>query len=146
MRRYNLGVNTWVFTLASLSERSNQEKRWRPISTQRGDLFKRKRVKITIYSVKIAILLSGRGLYRLNTPMISSRQIRAARALLGWSQQDLADKSIVSVNAIRRLESSQVDPRWSTISAVKAALEMGGVEFQYADTTKGEGVRLSAPE
>lgn len=78
--------------------------------------------------------------------MISSRQIRAARALLGWSQQDLADRAIVSVNAIRKLEGGHVDPRWSTISAVKAALEAAGIEFQYADTTKGEGVRLASPE
>jgi len=50
------------------------------------------------------------------------------------------------VNAIRKLEGGHVDPRWSTISAVKAALEAAGIEFQYADTTKGEGVRLASPE
>ncbi len=77
--------------------------------------------------------------------MISARQIRAARALLGWSQQELADRAIVSVNAIRRLERSQVDPRLSTIAAVKAALENAGVEFQFTDATRGEGVRLKSP-
>lgn len=40
--------------------------------------------------------------------MISARQIRAARALLGWSQQDLADRAIISVNALRRLEGEGV--------------------------------------
>ncbi|EME69052.1 hypothetical protein H261_15365 [Paramagnetospirillum caucaseum] len=77
--------------------------------------------------------------------MISARQIRAARALLGWSQQDLADRAIISVNALRRLEAEQVDPRLSTISAIKAALEGAGIEFQSADQTKGEGVRLRSP-
>lgn len=77
--------------------------------------------------------------------MISARQIRAARALLGWSQQELADKAIVSVNAVRRLECGQVDPRLSTISAVKGALEQAGVELQFADANKGEGVRLRSP-
>jgi transcriptional regulator with XRE-family HTH domain len=32
--------------------------------------------------------------------MISPRQIRAARALLGWSQLQLADKAIISLNAL----------------------------------------------
>ncbi|HLO76593.1 MAG TPA: helix-turn-helix domain-containing protein [Magnetospirillum sp.] len=77
--------------------------------------------------------------------MISARQIRAARALLGWSQQELADKAIISVNAIRRLEGAQVDARMSTVAAVKAALEAAGIEFQFADATRGEGVRLRSP-
>ena len=36
--------------------------------------------------------------------MISSRQIKAARALLGWKGQDLADKSGVGVATLRRYE------------------------------------------
>lgn len=76
--------------------------------------------------------------------MITARQIRAARALLGWSQQDLADKAVVSLNAITRLEKEQVDPRMSTVTAVQRALSKAGVEFIAADT-KGEGVRLVAP-
>lgn len=77
--------------------------------------------------------------------MISARQIRAARALLGWSQQDLADHAIVSVNALRRLEGEQVDPRMSTVAAVKSALENAGIDFLPADGRQGEGVRLRLP-
>jgi len=76
--------------------------------------------------------------------MISAHQIRAARALLGWSQQELADKAIVSVNAIRRLEGAQVEPRMSTVAAVKAALENVGIEFQFPDAMKGGGIRFRA--
>lgn len=76
--------------------------------------------------------------------MISARQIRAARAILGWSQQNLADKAILSLNAVKRLEAGQGDPRMSTVLAVKAALEGGGVEFLPAAGDKGEGVRLSS--
>jgi predicted transcriptional regulator len=76
--------------------------------------------------------------------MITSRQIRAARALLGWSQQQLADKAIVSLNALARLERGEVDPRISTLMAVQKALTEAGVEFLAADV-KGEGVRLSNP-
>jgi predicted transcriptional regulator len=77
--------------------------------------------------------------------MITPRQIRAARALLGWSQQQLADKAIVSVNALARLERGEVDPRMSTLMAVHKALRDAGIEFLSADG-KGEGVRLASPE
>jgi transcriptional regulator with XRE-family HTH domain len=74
--------------------------------------------------------------------MVSQRQIRAARALLGWSQQDLADRAILSLNAVKRLENGKSDPRLSTITAVQSALEAGGIEFIPAHSDKGEGVRL----
>lgn len=77
--------------------------------------------------------------------MITSRQIRAARALLSWSQQQLADKAIVSLNAVARLESGIVDSRISTVQAVQKALVKAGVEFLDADQ-KGEGVRLKNPK
>jgi predicted transcriptional regulator len=54
--------------------------------------------------------------------MITPRQIRAARALLGWSQQRLADKAIVSLNAVTRLERGKVDSRGSTIAAIEKTL------------------------
>jgi DNA-binding XRE family transcriptional regulator len=76
--------------------------------------------------------------------MITPRQIRAARALLGWSQQQLADKAIVSFNALARLERGEVDPRMSTLMAVNKALTEAGIEFLAADV-KGEGVRLASP-
>ncbi|ESX90835.1 helix-turn-helix domain-containing protein [Mesorhizobium sp. LSHC412B00] len=76
--------------------------------------------------------------------MVSPRQIRAARALLGWSQQELADKAIVSLNALVRLENGKVDSRISTLQAIEAALIKAGVEFLSA-SQKGEGVRLLDP-
>jgi predicted transcriptional regulator len=76
--------------------------------------------------------------------MISSRQIRAARALLDWSQQQLADKAIVSLNALVRLESGKVDPRVSTLEAIEKTLVKAGIEF-IPSGTKGEGVRLNNP-
>lgn len=74
--------------------------------------------------------------------MVSARQIRAARALLGWTQQQLADKAIVSFNAVTRLERGEVDPRVSTITAVEEALVKAGIEF-IPTGEKGEGVRLA---
>ena len=77
--------------------------------------------------------------------VITPRQIRAARALLGWSQQELADKAIVSLNALARLERAAVDPRMSTLDAVERALIKAGIEFIPAGD-KGEGVRLIHPD
>jgi len=77
--------------------------------------------------------------------MITPRQIRAARALLGWSQQQLADKAIVSLNAVTRLEKGKVDTRISTMSAIEKALSKAGIEFLPAEA-KGEGVRLKNPK
>lgn len=77
--------------------------------------------------------------------MITPRQIRAARALLDWSQQELADKAIVSLNAVTRLEKAKVDSRSSTVTAIEKALAKAGIEFLAADQ-KGEGVRLKNPK
>jgi transcriptional regulator with XRE-family HTH domain len=76
--------------------------------------------------------------------MITARQIRAARALLGWSQQQLADRAIISLNALVRLERGSVDSRVSTLRSVQKALQQAGVEFLDPDD-KGEGVRLKNP-
>ena len=77
--------------------------------------------------------------------MITPRQIRAARALLDWSQQELADKAIVSLNAVTRLERGEVDPRVSTVMAVQRALTGAGIEFLTEEANRGEGVRLTKP-
>ena len=76
--------------------------------------------------------------------MVTAAQIRAARALLGWSQQDLADRAIVSANAVNRLERGQVDTKLSTLSAIERAFLKAGVEFVPAGE-RGEGVRFSKP-
>ena len=76
--------------------------------------------------------------------MITPRQVRAARALLGWSQQQLADAAIVSLNAVARLERGEADSRSSTLTAVEKALTQAGIEF-LSGGGRGEGVRLVDP-
>lgn len=63
--------------------------------------------------------------------MITSGQIRAARALLDWSRADLSDKSGVGMSALMRMESSVGIPsgHLKTMQAVVAAFEKAGVEF-----------------
>ena len=75
---------------------------------------------------------------------ISIRQIKAARSLLGWSQDDLADKSGVSKPTIGRLESQDnetIGGREETGAALVSALEKAGVEF-IAENGGGAGVRM----
>lgn len=57
--------------------------------------------------------------------------MKAARALLGWEQTDLAKKAGVAVSTIRRMESfpGEVGARTGTLSQVQRALEKAGMEF-----------------
>ncbi len=72
--------------------------------------------------------------------MITSRQIRAARALLGWTQETLADTALVALTALKRLESDHFGVRETTRDAVRKALEKHGVIF--LSSVRGLGVML----
>ena len=75
--------------------------------------------------------------------MIQSSQIRAARALLGYSQADLSELASVSATTIKRLEgTSTIRGAAETLWKIQTALEGAGIEFIPADETKGPGVRL----
>jgi transcriptional regulator with XRE-family HTH domain len=73
--------------------------------------------------------------------MITARQSRAARALLGWTQETLADKARVSLTALKRLESaSGLEVYESTRDEVRRAFEQNGVVFLSSD--RGVGVMV----
>jgi transcriptional regulator with XRE-family HTH domain len=77
----------------------------------------------------------------MSIPKVSIRQIKAARALLAWSQDELAEKSGVSSPTVKRLEASDgpLGGRAGTAAKLIRALEASGVEF----TNGGQpGVRL----
>jgi transcriptional regulator with XRE-family HTH domain len=66
-------------------------------------------------------------------------QSRAGRALINWSQPELAAASGVSVSTIRDFETSKRSPIGNNLAAMQRALEAAGVEF----TNGGEpGVKL----
>ncbi len=75
--------------------------------------------------------------------MISTEQIRAARALLRWTAQNLADASGIGVATIRRMELMDGVPSGQvrTIEALRIALEAAGVEF-VGSPSDAPGVRL----
>ena len=79
----------------------------------------------------------------ISSPPLLSAQIRAARALLRWSAEDLARASTVGLTTIRRAELT--DQRTSLTAAnelaIRRALEEAGVEF-LAEDGGGPGVRL----
>ena len=74
---------------------------------------------------------------------LTSAQIRAARALLRWSAEDLARESTLGVTTIRRAElaEGQTSMTAANDSAVRRTLEAGGVEF-IDENGGGPGVRL----
>ena len=75
--------------------------------------------------------------------MISSHQIRAARALLRWSADSLAKESGIGVATIRRLELAEGVPssNVNTLLAIKSTLEDAGIEF-LGTPQEGAGVRF----
>ncbi len=77
--------------------------------------------------------------------MITSGQIRAARALLKWSADDLALFSKVGIATIRRFESQEGIPsgQVSIIEAVKTCFESRGIEFIGSPEDR-PGVRLNS--
>jgi len=60
---------------------------------------------------------------------ITGAQIRAARALLGWSQFELSRQSGVSEISIQRIEKGRIQPREPTQAAIAKAFIKGGLEF-----------------
>jgi transcriptional regulator with XRE-family HTH domain len=76
--------------------------------------------------------------------MVTSRQVRAARALLGWTQELLADKALVALTALKRLESDRLLVRDATRHSVRKTLEAAGIVFLWSG--RGEGVMLVRQE
>jgi len=74
---------------------------------------------------------------------VSIRQLKAARSLIGWSQEELASAANVSLPTIKRLEAVEgfLGGRQTTAEKIQAALEKAGVEF-IDENGGGPGVRL----
>lgn len=72
---------------------------------------------------------------------MNAAQCRAGRALIGWSQDQLADASKVSVTTIRNFERGASIPIAANLHVLRNALEAAGVEF-IPENGSGAGVRL----
>lgn len=67
---------------------------------------------------------------------IKIHQIRAARSLLDWTQDDLAERSGISKYSVTNIEGGRTEPQKATLDRIIRSLEMAGIEFIE------DGVRL----
>ena len=67
---------------------------------------------------------------------LSAAQIKAARAMLDWSQGELAQATGLSATTIGNLESGAISPRTATAQIIRQAIEQAGLEF-----IAGDGIR-----
>ncbi|WP_191969492.1 helix-turn-helix domain-containing protein [Neorhizobium galegae] len=74
---------------------------------------------------------------------LTPEQIRAGRGLLGWSQRELAEKSVVHLKTVARLEIDGDEKHAVSRIKVQRQLEAGGVVFIPEDERLGPGVRLA---
>ena len=74
--------------------------------------------------------------------MITSAQIRSARAMLDWSREELSNQAGVGISALMRLESANGVPSGNikTFESVQKAFEKAGIEF-IGSPEDGAGVR-----
>jgi transcriptional regulator with XRE-family HTH domain len=78
--------------------------------------------------------------------LLTPAQLRAARALLGWSRDVLGERSGTAAETIQGFEARGSDPKLGTVQKWRRALEAAGVRFiddgQKSDEG-GPGVRLA---
>ena len=79
--------------------------------------------------------------------MIYPVQVRAARSLLGISQDELAERASLSVITIKRIEAAGTELKGTaqTMGSIQRALKSKGIVFIDQDEKQGPGVRLKKP-
>jgi transcriptional regulator with XRE-family HTH domain len=80
-------------------------------------------------------------IFGIFTFMVTPSQCRAARGLLGWSQQELAEHARVGIVTVHQLETGISQPRHATLEVIQRAFEAAGVDF-IDENGGGPGVRL----
>ncbi len=60
---------------------------------------------------------------------VDRAQVRAARALLNWTQLDLADAADIALATLKRFEIGHTQPIATVKSAIIRALEAQGIQF-----------------
>lgn len=75
---------------------------------------------------------------------ISSAQSRAARGLLEWSQQQLAEAAHIGLSTLRGFENGSRQPIANNLTAIRTALEAAGIQFiEQGSVAGGPGVVLN---
>ena len=73
-------------------------------------------------------------------PIMSAEQSRAARAWLGWSQDDLAARGNVSVNTVRNFEGGQKAVHGNSIASMRQAIEGAGIKLLFDERGAAAGI------
>jgi transcriptional regulator with XRE-family HTH domain len=76
---------------------------------------------------------------RVNEPLVTPEQIRAARAWLSWSRNDLSAKSGISPGSIAMFEQGRSIPYDETLAKLRAAFEAAGIRFHFVGMS-GTGI------
>jgi ribosome-binding protein aMBF1 (putative translation factor) len=76
--------------------------------------------------------------------MMKPEHSRAARAWLGWSQQDLAERAKVGLSTVKDFESGKREPIANNLSAMHAALSAGGVCMDFHKDGKPKGITIKS--
>jgi transcriptional regulator with XRE-family HTH domain len=76
--------------------------------------------------------------------MISPSQSKAARALLGWTQAKLAQKSGIPLDTVKRFERAKSDTRGKAMIKMEAAIRQAGIKLLPAENGEGEGLRFTS--
>ncbi|MCO6181127.1 helix-turn-helix domain-containing protein [Ciceribacter sp. RN22] len=80
--------------------------------------------------------------FAVNRIALTAEQCRGARAMLGWSQIELARAANVSRQTIADFERGAHVPIGNNLASIVAALEEAGIELVADDEKKGAGIRF----
>jgi transcriptional regulator with XRE-family HTH domain len=72
--------------------------------------------------------------------MLSPEQCRAARAWLGWSQEDLSKRARVGQSTLKDFEAGKRAPMRNNLEAIRAALEAAGIGFTFDGAGRATGL------
>jgi transcriptional regulator with XRE-family HTH domain len=72
--------------------------------------------------------------------MLSPDITRAARALLDWNQESLAERSNLSLSTVKDFEAGRRTPAVNSLAAIQIALENAGIRFLPGDWSGGAAI------
>ena len=80
------------------------------------------------------------------TLMLTPKQCKAARALLGWTQSDLSEKSGVGTGTVKDFESERHAINSKALTSIIRAFQKAGLILYFDGDGGGPGVRVKEPE
>ena len=82
---------------------------------------------------------------RQRRPMPTATQLRAARAMLRWTIEEVAERAKMSARTVIRAEEAEQPVSVRSLRRLAALFEAAGIEFLGANSERGTGVRFRHP-